>query len=305
MALNEKINHLTAAFRTETKRVPRAPDSNHAPADNPNRTFTVTQRTLSYADSPNLAHPSPKLASMNDREQSQQFPPLMTTQPEFSMFLTLWPLSSMNFECEPTLNDRCIDPQGFNTALKVGLVSDFVETGITKIISVRAANAYFARYRTELSVNFPVVVIGPAASATEVRSSKPVLFLAIIAAASGGDGDVGTRKRLQCLLTLVLTHCCSTNDEHNLEVVQASIVSALWYTPSDLIYGQEPMDMRQLGHAAANVATNIGLGKPSPTKARDPRASRYTQDSQNLKSSTTADLEARRTWLGCYFIGAK
>lgn len=200
---------------------------------------------------------------------------------------------------------RHIDPQDLKTALKVGLVSEFVETGITKIISVRAANAYFERYCNELSVNFPVVVIDPGASAIEVRSSKTVLFLAIIAAASGGDGNVGTQKRLQCLLTLVLTHCCSTNDEYNLELVQAFIVSALWYTPSDLIYGQEPMNMRQLSHAAANVAINIGLDKPSPTKARDLSAGRYAQNSQILKSSPVADLEARRAWLGCYFIAAK
>lgn len=185
------------------------------------------------------------------------------------------------------------------------MVSEFVEISITKIISVRAANAYFERYRTELSANFPVVVIDPAASAIEIRSSKTVLFLAIIAAASDGDGNVGTQKRLQRLLTLVLTHCYSMNDEYNLELVQAFIVSALWYTPSDLIYGPKPVNMRQLSHAATNVAINIGLDKPGQTKSWDFGIARHAQDLQVLNSSPVADLEARRTWLGCYFIAAK
>ena len=179
----------------------------------------------------------------------------------------------------------------------------FVENGITQIISTRTANAIFERYSLELSVNMPAVALGPAASATEVRSAKPVLFLAILAAASGGVCDIDTQKRLRCLIVIVLYHCFRKESEYSLELVQASIVSALWHTPSELIHGQEPMDMEQLSQAAANIAVHIGLGKQTSTKAWDIR---NVQDLQRPKSSyTSEDLDVRRTWLGCYFICAK
>lgn len=182
-------------------------------------------------------------------------------------------------------------------------MSDFVENGITQIVSVRTANTIFDRYSVELSANFPAVVL--ASAAPEVRSTKPVLFLAILAAASGGVCDVETQKRLRCLLKIILTHCFPKKSEYNLELVQASIVSALWHTPSDLSYGQEPMDLLQLSHAAANVAIDIGLGKETWTKTWDLPTRRYGQHSQRPKSSESADLGAKRTWLGCYFICAK
>ena len=81
-------------------------------------------------------------------------------------------------------------------------MSYFVESEISQIVSVRTANTIFGRYCAELSANFPAAVVDPAHSALEVRSSKPVLFLAILAAASGGVCDIETQKRLRCLLTM-------------------------------------------------------------------------------------------------------
>lgn len=182
-------------------------------------------------------------------------------------------------------------------------MSEFVENGITQIVSVRTGDTIYNRYCVELLANFPAVVVDPAAP--EVRSSKPVLFLAILAAASGGVCDFETQKRLKCLLTIVLTHCFPKKSEYSLELVQASIVSALWHTPSDVCYGQEPMDLLQLIHAAANVAVEIGLGKESSTKTWDLPTRRHGQESQRSKSYQPADLGAKRTWLGCYFICAK
>ena len=203
------------------------------------------------------------------------------------------------------IKPQWIDSQDSVNAPKIGLVSYFVEHGISQIISVRTANTIFGRYCAELSANFPAAIIGPAESAPEVRSSKPVLFLAILAAASGGVCDVDTQKRLRCLLTIVLAHCFPKKSEYSLELVQASIVSALWHTPPDPSYGQEPMDMLQLSHAAANIAIHIGLSGESSTAVEDDPFRRYKQESQRSKTSQPADLEARRTWLGCYYICAK
>ena len=184
-------------------------------------------------------------------------------------------------------------------------MSYFVENGISQIVSVRTANTIFGRYCAELSANFPAAIVDPADSAPELRSSKPVLFLAILAAASGGVCNIDTQKRLRYLLTIVLAHCFPKKSEYSLELVQASIVSALWHTPPDPSYGQEPMDMLQLSHAAANIAIHIGLGKESSTAVKDHPFRRYGQESQRSKISHPADLEARRTWLGCYYICAK
>ena len=191
-------------------------------------------------------------------------------------------------------------------ASAIGSVPDFVKNGISHIVSDRTANAIYERYCVELAVNISAVMPDAAASAAEVRSAKPVLFLAILAAASGGVCDADTQKRLRCLTAIVLSHCFPRDSEYTLELVQAAIVSALWHTPAEFIEGQQSMDMQQLSHHAANIGIHIGLGKQTPGRIPDFPDGRYGQNSPRLKTEdATDDLQARRTWLGCYFICAK
>lgn len=185
-------------------------------------------------------------------------------------------------------------------------MSDFVEKSITQIVSNPTAVAICQRYSAELAENVPAVIIHPSVSVPEIRSNKPILFLAILAVASGCVCDIDTQRRLRALISIVLSHCYLKDSEYTIELVQASIVLALWHTPSEPSQGQDAMDMEQLSHAAANIAIHIGLGKQTSNKIWDLPTRRYGQDSQRSKSLQLADdLEARRTWLGCYFICAK
>jgi hypothetical protein len=140
---------------------------------------------------------------------------------------------------------------------------------------------------------------------SEVRSNKLVLFLAILAASSGGVCDIDTQKRLRRLLTRVLAHCLLNESEYSLHLVQAFIVSALWHIPSEPIQGEDAMNIEQLSHAAANIATHIGLGNQGNSKNKDNPPRPFGKDSHRLKTFGVGDLEAMRTWLGCYYICAK
>lgn len=195
--------------------------------------------------------------------------------------------------------------QDCSSIVKIASVSAFIEIGIAWIISTHTANAIFGRYCVELAETFPAVVIDPATSAPQVRSSKPVLFLAILAAGSDGICDVDTQKRLRHLLTRVLARCILDKFGYTIEFVQSFIVSALWHKPSEPIQGENSMDMPQLSHAAANIAIHIGLDRQSSIKNQNSLARRHRQNSRSLNPSQMADIEARRTWLGCYYICAK
>ncbi|PGH13476.1 hypothetical protein AJ79_03606 [Helicocarpus griseus UAMH5409] len=180
--------------------------------------------------------------------------------------------------------------QDFTSCVKIKSLPAFIETGISRLISTRTAKAIFDCYCVELVEIFPAVLLGPGTLAAELRASKRILFLAVLAIGSDSICDVDTQKRLRRLLARVLSHCILNKDEYTVELVQSLIVSALWHQPSDSIPGEASMNMPQLCHAAANIAIYIGLDKQSLVR------------SQNFLQ--TADIEARRTWLGCYYICA-
>lgn len=197
--------------------------------------------------------------------------------------------------------------QDCSRAVRIGSVTTFIETGIAWIISTRTADAIFDRYCVELAETFPAVVINPQTSGPQVRTSQRVLFLAILAAGCDSICDVDTQKRLRHLLMKVLAHCILNNAEYTVELVQAFIVSALWHKPSEpILQGEDFMDMPQLSHTAANIAIHIGLDKQTLNRNNlNTPARRRGQDSRCLKPSQITDIEARRTWLGCYYICAK
>ncbi|KAI9743548.1 MAG: hypothetical protein M1818_002862 [Claussenomyces sp. TS43310] len=285
MELGGSIDHLITTLQTKTrpesKRVSRAFELDAASAENTNASIVaLTPTSISPEGTSLLAYQSPKPSLVDDEGVSQQPPPPLITRLS----------TSTSPDC--------------TSAAKLGPIAAFIRNGISQIISARTANAIVDRYCIELSANFPAVAFDPATSATEVCSTKLVLFLAILAAGSGGVCDIDTQKRLRRLLTRVLTHCLHNQTEYTLELVQAFILSALWHAPSEPIQGEESMDIEQLSHSAAHIGTHIGLGKRSMTANRDFPARRYEQHLQNVKSFQIDDLEARRTWLGCYYICA-
>jgi hypothetical protein len=165
---------------------------------------------------------------------------------------------------------------------------DVIDRGI---ISNELATALFETYVTELVPHYPAVVFSTAVTASEIRRTKPTLFLAIIAAASG-KSDSSLYSALNSEILSAYAQKIFIESQKSLELVQALIVTSVWYYP--------PTRLTQL---AATMAMDIGLG----TKPKTLRRHRMDEDQKGPGSEDSVDgdyneIERRRTFLACYLI---
>lgn len=172
--------------------------------------------------------------------------------------------------------------------------SDVVDRGI---ISMNDANQLFQSYNENLVPHYPGVVFPTELTAEELRTMKPTLFLSVIAAAAAK-----TDSRLYSILNSEVlsayAHRTVIRGEKSLELVQAMIVTSIWYFPPGK-YAQ--LKFYEYIHMAATMALDIGLGK-NPKPSRNRRG--VTSDTENGMSEVLdeTELEKRRTFLVCYLI---
>lgn len=193
---------------------------------------------------------------------------------------------------------------------------DVIDSGM---ISMATATQLFESYRKDLFPHYPMVVIPDSTSADELRQTKPALFLAIIAAAAGAENS-----ELSAMLDHEVLHAYATkslvHSEKSLELVQALLLSAVWYHPPNK-FGQ--LKYYEYIHMAATMAMDIGIGtrhvvhrsrfgtKRSIREGRKPNI-HPLEDAANPDLSMTprsrepspdaASIESRRSFLACYVI---
>ena len=173
---------------------------------------------------------------------------------------------------------------------------------IETVIDDRTANQIFDRYVVEMAPHMPAVVFTPQTTAHQIRTTKPILFLSIIVAASVGMMPLEPQEELTDLLMDTLANSVMRLGGKSLELVQALLISVAWYRPPKRY---EQMNFYQLTHIAATMAIDVGMGKctPGPKTGRPPTGSEQSRIPKYLMHPGT--LEARRTWLGCYFLSSK
>jgi len=173
--------------------------------------------------------------------------------------------------------------------------SDIVDRGL---ITMDRAIELFQRYTDRMCQHLPAVVFSEGTTAAEVRKSKPILFLAIMAAASA---EIPATQRVLVKETMqMFAEKIVVVGEKSLELVQALHVSVIWYWPPEHF---EELKFYQLVHMAAVMAIDIGLGRRKPGRNR--RHIPYTWRDHPFKKHPPPDpgsVEARRTWLTCYFL---
>jgi hypothetical protein len=172
-----------------------------------------------------------------------------------------------------------------------------------KILSIETARVLFDIYNNDLLSLSPFVLIQPGTTADEMRILKPKLFLAIIAAGAGKH-DTQLYKILNSEIRQV--YSSSLFSEKSLQLVQALIVTAVWYFP--------PSSCRQVKyyeyvHMAATMALDIGIGTKPRTngvgpswEVNGPGAVISDHYAKTRPSSQEAELENRRTFLACYIM---
>lgn len=177
--------------------------------------------------------------------------------------------------------------------------SDF-SMRITSLIPLTHGAELFKRYNEKMVTHLPVVVFPKNTSAEQVFKEKPILYLAIISAASFGKVPSEVSFQLQNETMGAIADVVVRNGAKSLELIQAMQIVALWYKPPE---DAERTNFYQLVHMAAVMALDIGLGKRF-----NPRKQRHALGKDinfvKLSNQNSDSLEARRAWLGCYYLCA-
>lgn len=175
--------------------------------------------------------------------------------------------------------------------------SDVVDRGV---ITMEKAAELFARYNEQMVPHLPGVVFPEGTLVSEIRKSKPLLFLAIMSAASSETPN--TQRVLVKELMQIFAEKIIMTGEKSLELVQALHVAVIWYWPPEHF---EELKFYQLVHIAAVMAIDIGLGRKKPGKHR--RNIPYAWQDHPFRKHPPPDptsIEARRCWLTSYFLTA-
>lgn len=172
--------------------------------------------------------------------------------------------------------------------------NSYVDVIDRHVIDASTAYRMFERYSTEMQ-NLPIVVFPSGTKAEQIRRSKPILFLAILSAASNT-----IRPDLQptfvAEIMRVLADRIVCRGEKTLEIVQSLQVVTVFYHPPDKY---EELNFNQLIHIAVVMGIDIGMGKRSRTGKVAP----WTSMGKTAYPRADA-AETRRTWLGLYFMCA-
>jgi len=174
---------------------------------------------------------------------------------------------------------------------------DLVDRGI---ITMAQAGELFRRYTDQMSPHLPAVVFPPDMTAAELRETKPILFHAVMAAASSEIPSI--QKVLTKELMQVFAEKVIVIGQKSLELVQALHVAVIWYWPPEHF---EELKFYQLVHVSAIMAIDIGLGRKKQAKGGFRKHIPQGWGDHPLKKNAPPDpttIEARRTWLACYFL---
>lgn len=206
--------------------------------------------------------------------------------------------SAEQISSQPTSKQwrRPVDTSKQETA---GEFVDMIDRGV---IDLKTANSAFERYIHQMAPEFPFVIFPPGTSMADVRRTKPFLFLAIMATA------VGTLNP-EAQLTLINEHYRSIAEEvvikghKTLELLQAILVGTIWYLPPDNF---DEIKFYTTTQMAVAMAMELGMNRRLSVNKK---GFSMIRDLIIKKPSGPAfdpeGPEARRTWVGCYYLSVQ
>ncbi|TAQ88992.1 hypothetical protein B7494_g2656 [Chlorociboria aeruginascens] len=173
--------------------------------------------------------------------------------------------------------------------------ADVVDRGI---LTADTASSLFTCYVERMAPHMPAVVFPAGTTAADIRKTKPTLFLAILSASSGA-----TYPEIQKVLTKELLSVYADkiicSGEKTLEIVQALLISTLWYVPPEHF---EELKFYQMIHIAAVMAIDIGMGKKNKNGKAKSVGMWRDHPWRRTPFPDAESIEARRAWLCCYFL---
>ncbi|KAL3425695.1 hypothetical protein PVAG01_02486 [Phlyctema vagabunda] len=177
----------------------------------------------------------------------------------------------------------------------MGHAVDVVDRGI---VTMEQAAELFEIYKKDITPHFPAVVFSHDEDINELRKSKPTLFLAVLAAASGKI-DPSLYSILHSEVVMAYAHRTLVLSEKNLELVEAMVVTVLWYYPPGKF---SQLKFYEYIHMAATMAIDIGIGSSTRPQrgSRGSTAENTPSPGQSPTDEELLDLVKRRTFLACY-----
>ncbi|CZT22185.1 uncharacterized protein RCC_08054 [Ramularia collo-cygni] len=176
---------------------------------------------------------------------------------------------------------------------------------IHALVSPEMGVELFDRYVVKLSPHMPAVVFPPGTTAEHIRQEAPILYLCILAAASSGILPTDISSELTRESIRIIADCVVCNGAKSLELIQAMQVTALWYKPPEKA---EQTNFYQIIHMAAVMAIDIGLGKRfnggKAKRGLGGSTAECPPGAHVISPQNSDTLEARRAWLGCYYMCA-
>ncbi|KAF8249044.1 hypothetical protein K440DRAFT_231306 [Wilcoxina mikolae CBS 423.85] len=145
-------------------------------------------------------------------------------------------------------------PSGDNPAIPYLEHVDVIDQ---QLLSLDMATELFKLYKEQIAPHFPAIVVPPEATASEIRRTKPTLFLAILAASSGRSHP-DLRRALQKETMKAYADRIMIKSEKSLELVQALLLTSIYYYPPDVY---EELSFYIIIHMAASMALDLGLGR--------------------------------------------
>lgn len=171
---------------------------------------------------------------------------------------------------------------------------DIIDRGL---ISQEDAEELLDIYRNELTMACPGVLIPAEWNAITLRAKKPVLFHAVMAAASHSKG-ASLSNRLHEEAVYLYAKLLFIKGEKSLQYIQALLVTVSFYTPPN---SPTQLQIYQYGNMAASMALELGLASKPRTHEQLPK--RAIRSLQKI-SSTEELLENCRTILALYVLTA-
>ncbi|KAF2196434.1 hypothetical protein GQ43DRAFT_257265 [Delitschia confertaspora ATCC 74209] len=171
---------------------------------------------------------------------------------------------------------------------------DIIDRGL---LHIAMADELLDIYRNELVHHSPQAVIPKDWSASKLRTEKPGLFHAVMAAASHSKGSA-LSNRLHDEVISLYAKSCFIKGERSLQYIQALLVTVAYYTPPSI---PAHLQIFQFGNMAAGMAFELGLAYKPRTHEQLPK--RAIKSLQRI-SSTEELLENCRTILMLYIVTA-
>ncbi|KAI9931815.1 hypothetical protein MW887_010394 [Aspergillus wentii] len=198
------------------------------------------------------------------------------------------PASGPNLDRAGSLPDPSYFSPGPSTMSRT---DDVIDQGL---IGMEFADELVEIFIHDLAPFFPVVVLHPRTTAVNLRRSRPVLFLSIIAAAAIAV-DSAVAAELNREMVRLYADRFFVQGDKSLELTQALLIMIIFYYPPD-----SPLKLQvyQYTHIAATMALEIGLA----SKRKVSKKPTGNDDDNGPFDEHMA--EQARAILGCYHLAS-